>query len=212
VTEVSSVHGSSEAADSPLPIYSAVAGHYVRDALDRGYVLGFIGSGDTHDGHPGLGHLATGTGGLAAVLSEERTRESVLGALRARRTYAISGPRIILRFSVDGTPMGGTLPAAPGDGPHTIAVRAIGTAPLERMDVVRAGAVVATEPASGAEREASWTATTPRLAPGEYVYVRVVQRDGAVAWSSPVFAAHAGGTDATGSSRNTRTSRSSERR
>ncbi|MDX1504058.1 MAG: hypothetical protein R3325_16990, partial [Thermoanaerobaculia bacterium] len=57
VTEVSSVHGSSEAADSPGRIYAPVAGNTVRDQLDRGYRLGVVGSGDSHDGHPGLAHL-----------------------------------------------------------------------------------------------------------------------------------------------------------
>ena len=56
VTEIVSVHGSSEAMDSPAVIYSPVAGNFVRDVLDRGYPLGFIGSGDGHDGHPGQAH------------------------------------------------------------------------------------------------------------------------------------------------------------
>ena len=34
-------------------IHEPVAGHFARDALARGYRLGFIGSGDRHDGHPG---------------------------------------------------------------------------------------------------------------------------------------------------------------
>ena len=210
ITEVSSVHGSSEAADSPARIYDAVAGHYVRDALDRGYRLGFVGSGDTHDGHPGLGHLATGTGGLAAILSEARTREGVLAAMRARRTYATSGPRIILRFSVDTTPMGGTLPPSKAGDLHTVAIRVIGTAPIERLDLVRSGRVIVT--AEQDQPEVQWATRIERLAAGEYVYVRVVQRDGGLAWSSPVFAASADAPPPTGSSTNTRTSRSSERR
>jgi hypothetical protein len=208
VTEVSSVHGSSEAEDTPQRIYRPEAGHYVRDALDRGYRLGFVGSGDSHDGHPGLAHLAGGTGGLAAVLAEERTRDAVLHALRGRRTYATSGPRIVLRFSVDATSMGGTLAPRDGDEPHAVVVRAIGTAPIERLDLVRSGRVVATSgDADGAE--ASWTLAIPPLGAGEYVYARVVQRDGGLAWSSPVFAAQV---EPSGSSRNTRTSRASERR
>ncbi|HWP64593.1 MAG TPA: CehA/McbA family metallohydrolase [Candidatus Limnocylindria bacterium] len=187
VTEVSSVHGSSEAADSPARIYAAVPGHYVRDALDRGYRLGFVGSGDTHDGHPGLGHLATGVGGVAAILTDEPTRAGVLAALRARRTYATSGPRIVLRFSVDSTPMGGTLPPAEDDTLHALVLRAIGTGPIARIDLVRSGRVILT--AEQNDTDVTFATRIPRLEPGEYVYARVVQRDGALAWSSPVFAA-----------------------
>ena len=100
LTEVVSVHGSSEAADSPDLIYSPVPGNFVRDVLDRGFELGFVGSGDSHDGHPGLSQIASGTGGLAAILSEDLTREGVLEALRARRTYATNGPRILLHASL----------------------------------------------------------------------------------------------------------------
>lgn len=186
VTEVVSVHGSSEAEDSPSRIYSAVRGHFARDALDRGYRLGFVGSGDGHDGHPGLAHLGTATGGLAALVGAEPTRASVHAALRARRVYATSGPRIVLRFAVDDVPMGGVVTSRPR-ATHEVFVDAIGTAPIERVELVRSGRVVVSHddvPGS----DATLTATIERLAPGEYVYVRVVQRDGGLAWSSPIFA------------------------
>ena len=64
VTEIVSVHGSSEAMDSPGLIYSPLPGNTVRDALGLGFELGFIGSGDSHDGHPGKAHLMSpGMGG-----------------------------------------------------------------------------------------------------------------------------------------------------
>jgi hypothetical protein len=118
VTEIVSVHGSSEAPDSPRPIYSPVAGNYARDALGRGFRLGLIGSGDSHDGHPGLAHLASPgrNNGLAAIFAPERTREAVLAALRARRVYATNGPRIFLRTTLDGVhEMGTALESTPAD-------------------------------------------------------------------------------------------------
>jgi hypothetical protein len=54
VTEIVSIHGSSESADTVALIERPVPGNFVRDALGLGYRLGFVGSGDTHDGHPGL--------------------------------------------------------------------------------------------------------------------------------------------------------------
>ncbi|RMD86227.1 MAG: DUF3604 domain-containing protein, partial [Candidatus Dadabacteria bacterium] len=181
-TEIVSVHGSSEAADTPSRIYSAVEGNFVRDALARGYRLGFLGSGDTHDGHPGLAQLASPTGGLTGVLSESVTAEGVLAAIHYRRTYATSGPRILLRVALDATAMGGTI----GPGDHELYVRVVGTAPLERIDVVRSGKV-----ATGAQCDGALDFTSAyslgALQAGEYVYVRVLQRDGGAAWSSPIF-------------------------
>ncbi len=170
VTEVVSVHGSSEAADSPGKIYTAVPGNFVRDVLDRGVQFGFIGSGDSHDGHPGLAHLAAPSGGLAAIFSENLTRESVLEALRARRVYATNGPRIWLRFWLD-------------EGSRFAVA---GTAPIDRVDVIRSGTVVESLPGEG-RRDWGGPLALDGLTTGEYVYVRVVQEDGGVAWSSPAF-------------------------
>ncbi len=183
VTEIVSVHGASEAPDAPWPIYSAVPGNYVRDALDRGYALGFIGSGDGHDGHPGLAHLAAGSGGLAAILAEELTREAVLDALRARRVYATNGPRIVLRLSLAGRRMGSELPPAASAELRGVA---IAPAPLARIEVVRSGAVTWAHDCEG-RRSCSFAAGLSELSRGEYVYVRALQADGGAAWSSPFF-------------------------
>jgi hypothetical protein len=185
VTEVASVHGSSEAPDSPGVIYDAVAGHFARDALDRGYRLGFVGSGDSHDGHPGLAHLAAGKGGLVAILAGELTREGVLEALRARRVYATNGPRIVLHATLDGAPMGAVVEARPGAS-QALEVLVVGQAPLDRVDLVRSGRVVRTVVGGGA-LEMRFTEAVAGLARGEYLYVRAVQQDGGAAWSSGFF-------------------------
>ena len=184
VTEISSVHGSSEALDSPSVIYSAVPGNFVRDVLDRGYRLGFIGSGDSHDGHPGLAQIASPTSGLAAILSEEKSRDGVLEALRARRVYATNGARILLDARLDDRPGGATLAAGFTEAPR-LTVRVAG-GPLRALELVRSGEIVATLEIEG-RRTALWTLTIEDLAAGEYLYVRVLQRDGGAAWSSPWF-------------------------
>jgi hypothetical protein len=186
VTEVVSVHGSSEAADSPSLIYSPVAGNFVRDALDLGYRLGFLGSGDGHDGHPGNAHLAGPTGGVAAILSEGLTRDAVLEALRARRVYATSGPRILLRMSLGSTRMGEILSTRTEGDAHELTARIVSPAPVERLDVIRSGAVVASVAGEGS-RDLGAVQPLTDLEAGEYVYIRVLQEDGGLAWSSPVF-------------------------
>jgi hypothetical protein len=186
LTEIVSVHGSSEAADSPIPIYKARPGGFVRDVLDRGYRLGFVGSGDGHDGHPGLSHLGGASGGVAGILAEERTRSSVLAALRARRSYATNGPRIILDVALAGRPMGSILaPQELGPEPQ-LRVEVASPGPLRRLDVIRSGAIEESLELEG-RRQLGVEIPLPDLRAGEYVYVRVVQEDGGTAWSSPFF-------------------------
>jgi hypothetical protein len=184
VTEVVSVHGSSEAPDSPGVIYSPLPGNFVRDALDRGYRLGMIGSGDSHDGHPGLVGRLLGQGGLAGIFAEENTREAVLEALRARRVYATNGPRILLRTQLDGLPMG-TVMSPPG-GPVELQIEVVAPAPIERIDLIRSGELDTSIDARG-EGRLSDSLVLADLRSGEYLYIRVIQEDGGCAWSSPYF-------------------------
>jgi hypothetical protein len=184
VTEIVSVHGSSESFDTPAPVRGMREGNTVRDALARGYRLGLVGSGDSHDGHPGLAQLAgDGSGGLAAIFAESATREAVLEALRARRVYATNGPRIVLETTLDGVPMGASLPAGAG---KTLVVRVAAPAPLDAVELVTAEGVVAATPGEG-RRSLAFQAESPALAPGSWLYLRVRQRDGGAAWSSPFF-------------------------
>jgi hypothetical protein len=57
---------------------------------------------------------------------------------------------------------------------------------LERLDLVRSGAVVKSVDAEG-YREIRLEETVRDLESGEYLYVRAVQTDGGAAWSSPFF-------------------------
>ncbi|MEM8712471.1 MAG: DUF3604 domain-containing protein, partial [Planctomycetota bacterium] len=183
VTEIVSVHGSSEARDSPSVVAGSRDGNFVRDALDRGFDLGLIGSGDSHDGHPGLPHLSpgygwrpatgsrnalSGTGGLAAIRSDSAHRKSVLEALRSRACYATSGPRIAVRHRA--TQRG-------------IRLLVAGTAPLRALDLVTGpeGEVVGQAIDPGAI-EVDITIPGAAVAGRGYAYVRVVQVDGGAAW------------------------------
>ena len=195
ITEVVSVHGSSEAQDAPGTIYKPVPGNFVREILnEKGFQLGFIGSGDSHNGHPGLVHVAAppGNGGVAAVLSEDRTREGIQEAMKARRVYATNGPRIWLRVTLDGEPMGTIQKVVENSKPgasktQDLRIRVAAVAPLEEVDIIRGDQPVERIAVKG-EREWSLVRQIPALQPGEFVYVRVIQQDGGIAWSSPIYA------------------------
>jgi len=187
VTEIASVHGSSEAPDSPRPIRHPLEGNFVRDVIDRGYRLGFIGSGDSHDGHSGFADIASGNGtGLAALLTEDLTRDGVREALLQRRCYATNGPRIVLRTALGAHRMGAAVSASDLGDKAVLYVRALPQMPLAYVDVVRRDLVSRTE-----FDEETWsfeaTIELGSLRKGDYVYVRVVQVDGGAAWSSPIF-------------------------
>jgi hypothetical protein len=192
VVEITSVHGTSECLRCPASIYSPVEGAFVRDALGRGYRLGIVGSGDTHDGHPGVGAPENATVGLAAVLAESLDRDAILEALRARRVYATSGPRIVLGFAVSGAGMGEVLRVAGPKLPREIAVSVVGTGTIERLDLVKSGELLLSVAGEGRDSLEIRARDADPIQPGEYVYVRVLQEDGGLAWSSPVFVEVAG--------------------
>ena len=83
--------------------------------------------------------------------------------------------------------MGSTIPMAAGERrSEPLFIQVTGTAPLESVELIRSGVVV-----DGVATEGRLEVTLQRdledLVAGEYVYVRAIQEDGGVAWSSPIF-------------------------
>jgi len=194
VVEICSVHGSSESYGCDSMIYRPQKGGFVQDALARGLRLGFVGSGDTHNGHPGMGDRQAPTGGLAAIFAPELTREAIFEALRERRVYATSGPRIVLTFSVAAgegadrrsASMGGELTLLSAETPRELRAVAIGCGDIRLLEVVKNGETVLRRPGQGPEISLDVEDGEPARA-GDYYYVRVTQQDGGLAWSSPVW-------------------------
>lgn len=116
LTELWSMHGSSEGYDpNDRPLRSVDPENNVMAALRRGIRLGFVAGSDTHSGRPGgsLKEPAAGYfGGLAAVWAKSLTRRDVFEALKARRTYALTGARIALKMTVNGAIMGSEIDAS----------------------------------------------------------------------------------------------------
>lgn len=183
VVEVVSVHGQSESPSLPSPIYDARGDGWVEGVLRReGVRLGLIGSTDGHDGHPGLAHLVgQGSGGLAALVDAAPTREGIAEALRARRVYATNGVRPFVRFEADGAPMGSVRPA----GDATLVLRVVGTAPIVGAELVGRQGPLERVAGDGSAVLFHTFHTAP--APGDLRYVRIVQADGGLAWTSPFY-------------------------
>ncbi len=138
---------------------------FAREALKRGMRVAFIGGSDDHSGRPGwsastLAHHGV-RGGLTAYLARALTREGIWEALKARRCYGTSGPRILLDVTVDGHPMGSEPKLS---GTPEIAVRAFGTAPIDTIELRRGQETVYTH------------SSMPKPQPGEPWRVRVAWR------------------------------------
>ncbi len=108
--------------------------------LQNGFDVGFIGSSDDHTGHPGyIGMTHAQFAGLAAVLAPTNSGEALFDALRARATYATTGERILLHATLGGAPMGRRIPVSEVG---RISCRAMGTAPIASVDLIKNGGVV----------------------------------------------------------------------
>jgi hypothetical protein len=188
VVEICSIHGSSEFPGAERGIYRPVDGAFVRDALGDAHRLGLIASGDGHDGHPGRRTAGAATNGLAAFRAAERTREAVLAALSDRRVYGTSGPRILLATEWGGHAPGRDLDAWP-HGPLTVRVAA--PSPVQVVEVVAAGGVVARAWGGGRRPVHVFEEVSPGAS--SWVYVRVELGDGETAWDSPWYLTGAGG-------------------
>ncbi|MEN8264185.1 MAG: CehA/McbA family metallohydrolase [Nitrospirota bacterium] len=186
LVEISSIHGTSEYYGGEASIYRPIKGAFVRDALLRGYRLGIIGSGDTHDGHPGQRTTGARVSGLLAVYSLELTREAVWEAFQQRHVYATSGPKIILNFSVADSPMGSEVKWSASRGPVPLSIRVIGCDEITSVEIIRNGEKMFDEKAEGVF--VNYLLKDTQMKPGtSWYYARILQKDGNMAWSSPVW-------------------------
>jgi len=94
--------------------------------------------------------------------------------------------RIILEFSVNGQPMGSEVSLGKADEPRRMEVVVHGTDVVSRVDVVKNNMDVHSVEGAAESLAFSWEDGTPAT-DGDYYYIRVTQRDGQMAWSSPVW-------------------------
>ncbi|CAN7339792.1 DUF3604 domain-containing protein [Bosea sp. LjRoot90] len=112
---------------------------FLHDALSRGWKFGVTGGSDGIDGRPGRsrpGRMSVRNlgGGLAALAAPDLSRASVWSQLAARRTYATTGPRILLAFSCEQAGFGESLRTKTAP---SFELDVAGTAPLRSVQVFR---------------------------------------------------------------------------
>lgn len=111
---------------------------FMQEYLSRGHQVGVVAASDDHLSHPGYSapnrNSLAQRGGLGAVMAPERSRDAIFDGMKARRTYATTGDRIILEFAVNGTGMGSR---APFSDTREITGRVIGTAPIGSIALIK---------------------------------------------------------------------------
>ena len=133
----------------------------LHDAFERGYRVGVVCHSDDHKGRPGATRPGASTfgaiGGLTCYLMPELTRDALFQALRRRWHYGTTGTRLFMDIrgqfveAVTGFSDDPQLGAAeehetrqvlmgdivrPGSTPLRLFAEVIGTAPIERVDIM----------------------------------------------------------------------------
>lgn len=176
VAEIFQNRGSYEYLGTPRQATRSIdkPGWYLQDVWARGTVIGVIASPD-HGG--GLGK--------AAVYARDLSREAILDAIRARHTYGTTAARILLEVRVNGHLMGDKIPPANGK-PVEVKIRVRCPGDIDRIEVCRNNKFVYTKQPETRRTDLTFVDTAP-IDGYSYYYVRVMQKDKEIAWSSPVW-------------------------
>jgi hypothetical protein len=175
----------------------------IRKALNKGCRFGFCAGGyDDRGCFSGLfdADQTQYSAGITAILASEHHRASLFEALQARSCYATTGERIILGLSVAGFGMGSEIDtkARPGlEFNRHIVGYCVGTAPLTEVLLIRNGEVfrkfaVKDERLEFEVDDMDLLGSIALESSGEkppfvYYYLRALQSDGHIAWSSPIW-------------------------
>ncbi|MFW5780386.1 MAG: hypothetical protein ACOCWI_02915 [Bacillota bacterium] len=105
VVEIYSMHGCSESSQTAFPYMHSMGPldweSLVQYGLSQGKVFGFVGSSDHHNAYPGsYGH------GYMGVWAKELSSKSIYNAISNRRTFALTGDKIVIDYELDNIKMG----------------------------------------------------------------------------------------------------------
>ena len=136
IVEIASMHGMAEddeAAASFLHTMGPGDGEStMAEGLRQGHFFGVVGNTDHHSASPGSYGC-----GVTGVWAKELTRKGIWDALINRRTYACTGDKIGLEFTLDGFPMGSRI--GEGEKKREIAAAVHGGGPIDYVDIIKNG-------------------------------------------------------------------------
>lgn len=184
ILELWSMHGSSEGfdpEDRPVIPPRRVGG--VNEGLRSGVRMGLCAGSDTHVARPGgsVDDCRPYYGGLCAVWAKDLTRRGLFEAFMARRTYALTGDRIALRFRVDEAWMGSEVPFNPRP---RVTVETWALDVIAEIQILRQTEVVHRMTPNAASATLEWD---DAISDPAFYHCRVVQANGHMAVASPVW-------------------------
>jgi hypothetical protein len=138
--------------------------------------------------------------GLTAILSDSLSRATLFDALYNRHCYATTGARIIVGLEIAGKCMGSELDTQEKPGLHVnrhITGFIAGTDILEKIELLRNGKPIMTYSPKSHHIDFDYDDMTPlsevvihpkdKAPPFVFYYLRITQKDGHMAWSSPIW-------------------------
>ncbi len=149
---------------------------YVWNAWAKGYKLGVQAASD---------HLSTHIS-YACTIAEDFTREGMLDAMKKRHSYGATDNIVLdYRLQTGGREyLQGDILTTGSD--FRLSVRVIGTTPIRELDIIRDQTFVYNR--QNLDADVSLEFADADVEPGEHLYyVRVIQNDGNMAWSSPIW-------------------------
>ena len=159
-------------------------------ALQKGWHVGALGDQDNHGANYGNLRATDGDIYLTGVLADSLTKPKILGAIRSRRTYAFeTNPledRIYLdTFTADGHWVGETF--ADNDNRVTlrIAAHAVANVRFRQAQIYRNGFLFGWQNLNATSFD--WTVVDSNSSGPHYYFAKLVQEDGDLLWTSPIW-------------------------
>jgi hypothetical protein len=178
VVELCSIHGIFETYKGHEDEADMVEGKFIEDGLDRKYRFGFVAASDFHNCFEPLSREY----GLTGVYATGLTKDELYDAIKKRRTFALTGGRIVVDFRCNDVFMGEEV-----QDPDGLAFTGYAASPDSIVSVeVISNREVVFEQASG-EGEISFTWEIDAPDEETYYYLRTRTLRGDYAWSSPIW-------------------------
>ncbi|MEK3757000.1 choice-of-anchor I family protein [Paenibacillus sp. FSL P4-0338] len=154
---------------------------YYNNALDKGWHLAPTNNQDNHKGRWGNSNTAR-----TAIVTDDLSKEGVYSALRELRVYATEDENLEIKYTANGEPLGSSLPA--GISKLDINVDLLDpdvTDQIGQVSVISRGGEESNIQNITAN-QANYAVTIDNPSSG-YYYIRVVQADGNIAVTAPVW-------------------------